>query len=159
MIVPILINGSNVWYPNIQCCKTLEKIQKESLRLINEDRDYLDGLKKWKLLPLTLHLQLQDLLTMSKCLNEHYDYNFDDFICLRDSDRLLRSSDCLRFDIKKPKKKICRDSFYRTGALINRLPKSVNFKNPQWLKQRLLGYFWWNFTNKYNENVSNTWRI
>ena len=27
MIVPILMYGSNVWYPNNICCKTLEKIQ------------------------------------------------------------------------------------------------------------------------------------
>ena len=53
MIVPILIYGSNVWYPNIQCCKTLEKIQK-SLRWINGDRNNLDSSKKCKILPLTL---------------------------------------------------------------------------------------------------------
>ena len=160
MIIRTLIYGSNAWNPNIQCCKTLEKIQKESLKWVNGDRNYPESLKKCKILPLTLYLQLQDLLTMSKCLNGHYDYNFNDFICLRDSDRSLRSNDYLRFDNKRPNKKVCRDSFfYRTGALVNRLPKTVNFKNPEGLKRRLLGYFWWYFNNKYNEIVSNTWRI
>ena len=160
MIIRTLIYGSNTWNPNIQCCKTLEKIQKESLKWVNGDRNYPESLKKCKILPLTLYLQLQDLLTMSKCLNGHYDYNFNDFICLRDSDRSLRSNDYLRFDNKRPNKKVCRDSFfYRTGALVNRLPKTVNFKNPEGLKRRLLGYFWWYFNNKYNEIVSNTWRI
>ena len=109
------------------------------------ETEIIYSLEKCKILPLTLYLQFQVLLTMSKCLNEHYDYNFVDFFILRDSDRLPRSSECLRVDNKNPKKKIYRDSFYRTSALINRLSKSDNFKNPQGLKQRLLGYFWWCF--------------
>ena len=85
MIVPILNYGSNVWYANIQCCITLEKTAKESLRCINEYRNYLNILKKCKILLLTLYLQFQDPLTMSKGLNGHYDYKFTDYICLRDS--------------------------------------------------------------------------
>ena len=134
MILPILIYSSNVWYPIVQCCKTLEKIQEESLRWINGDRNYLNNTKKnTKILSSSYTLPPTPRSTDNvKMVKRHYDYNFNDYICLRDSDRLLRSSDCLRFDNKKPKKKICRDSFfYRTGALINRLPKTANFKIPQ----------------------------
>ena len=135
---PILIYGSNVWYPNIQCCKIPSKIPNEGL--IKGDRNFLDNLTKCKILHLTLYLQ--DLLTMSKCLHGHYDQTFNDYIYLRDSDQLLRSSDCLGIDHKKPKKNICRYSFfYRTGALINRLPKSVNFNKPSGTKTTSPGLF------------------
>ena len=109
---------------------------------------------------LSLTPRSTDNIEVSKRAFKHYDYNFNDFLRLRDSQRLLRSSDCLRFDNKKPKKKFCRNSFfYRTGALINRLPKSVIFKFLQGLKHRFLGYLGWYFNDKYTESLNNTWSI
>ena len=54
-----------------------------------------------------------------------------DFMCLRETTRELRSTGKVEFDHGKPKRKLCEQSFYRTGSLINRLPSDLDIRQGQ----------------------------
>ena len=70
MIIPVLIYGSSCWYANIDNLKSLENVQKRALKWVCSDRNstYKELLLKAGKLPLSLYMQLQDLLTLSKCM-------------------------------------------------------------------------------------------
>ena len=71
-VVRIQAYGSQTWYPNITALKYLEKIQKIAVRLIfnsSTGDDYDTKLKKMKLLPLSLYIEIQDLLLPHKFLD------------------------------------------------------------------------------------------
>ena len=71
-------------------------------------------------------MQLQDLLTLSKCTTSFYDYDFNSYICLRNCPGEIRSSSEVRIDYRKPRKRQYEQNFYRAGALVNRLPTTID---------------------------------
>ena len=159
MILPTLIYGSNCWSTNVANMKVLENVQKKVLRWITSCSDYETNLKNCNLLPLSLYLQMQDLLFMSKILNGCYNCEINDYVRLRESPRELRATGRIEFEHGKPKKKICEQSFfYRTGALVNRLPRDVEFERADGLKTRLLHYFWDYFEKRYKHHITETWK-
>ena len=121
---------------------------------------YKELLLKAGILPLSLYMQLQDLLTLSKCMTGYFDIDFNPYLCLRKCTRDIRSSHDVRFDHRKPRENQSEQSFFfRTGALVNRLPATIDINNPTGLKQRLLRVLWTFFNANYNELVSVTWRV
>ena len=75
---------------------------------------------------------------------------------MRNTTRSLSSDNDLKFDHSKPRLEICQQSFYRTCALVNRLPQSLQFGNAAGLKSRLLNFLWHHFETSYNELVSDS---
>ena len=144
MIIPVLIYGSSCWYANIDNLKSLEKVQKRALKWVCSDRNstYKELLLIAGILPLWLYMQLQDLVTLSKCMTGYFDIDFNPYLCLRNCTRDIRSSHDVRFDHCKPRKSQSEQSFFRTGALIDRLPATIDINNPTGLKQRLLRVLW-----------------
>ena len=162
MVVPTLIYGSVCWFNNVTNTKCLEKVQKRCTRWISSDwkSNYKQLLLKCNLLPLSLYLQLQDILFLMKCMGGRFDYNFDRYLCVRDHPRPVRSDNYLTFAHRNPRSTICQQSFFtRTMALINRLPNSLNFREPEGLKERILKHLWSHFEKNYNELVSDTWKL
>ena len=136
-----------------------KEFKKKSLKWINNtsNNNYKELFYYSRILPLSLYLQLQDLLFLSKSLISHFNFNIDQCVCMRNTTRSLRSDNDLNFNHSKPRPEICQQSFfYRTCALVNRLPQSLHFGNAAGLKSRLLNFLWHHFETSYNELVSNT---
>ena len=162
MIIPVLIYGSSCWYSNIDNLKSLENVQKRALKWVCSDRKstYKELLLKAGILSMSLHMQLQDLLTLSKCMTGYFDIDFNPCLCLKKCTLDIRSSHDVRFDHRKPRESQSEQSFFfHTGALVNRLPATIDINNPTGLKQRLLRVFWTFFNANYNKLVSSTWRV
>ena len=161
MILRTLIHSSNCWsISNVKNMKVVENVQKKVLEWVTNCSDYEWNLRKCNLLPLSLYLQIQDVLFMAKIINGNYNCEINDFVCLRDTTRELRSTSRLEFEHGKPNRKICEQSFfYRTGSLINRLPSDVFYGQFDGLKSRLLCYFWTYFNERYKHHITETWKL
>ena len=161
MILRTFIHSSNCWsISNVKNMKVVENVQKKILEWVTNCSDYEWNLRKCNLLPLSLYLQIQDVLFMAKIINGNYNCEINDFVCLRDTARELRSNSRLEFEHGKPNRKICEQSFfYRTGSLINRLPSDVFYGQFDGLKSRLLCYFWTYFNGRYKHNIAETWQL
>ena len=158
MVLPVLLYGSVCWFANVTNTKVLKSVQKKSLKWINNtsNNNYKELLYFCRILPLSFYLQLQDLLFLSKSLSGQFNFNIDQFVCMRNTTRSLRSDNDLKF---QPRLEICHQSFYyRTCALVNRLPQSLQFGNAAGLKNRLLNFLWHQFETSYNELVIDTWK-
>ena len=78
-------------------------------------------------------------------LSGYFDFDPSTFIHPREPPRTLRTSSDIQSEHGK-KLQLCEQSFfYRTTALVNRLPKDVHFDEPFGLKQRLLEHLWIHF--------------
>ena len=64
MVLPVLLYGIACWFANVTNTKTLESVQKKSWKWINNtsNNNYKELLYYNLILPLSLYLQLQDLL-------------------------------------------------------------------------------------------------
>ncbi len=162
MVLPVLIYGSTCWFANVENTKNLEGVQKKCLKWIycTSNSNYKELLQQSQILPLSLYLQLQDLLLLSKMLRGYFEFDPTTFIHRREPSRTLRTSGDIQFEHGKRKLQLCEQSFfYRTTVLVNRLPKEVQFDEPVGLKKRLLKHLWYHFDKNYNEIVSSTWKI
>ena len=162
MVLPVLLYGSICSFANLTNTKALKSFQKKSLKWINNtsNNNYKELHYYSRILPLSLYLQLQDLLFLSKSLTGHFNFNIDQFVCLRNTTSSLRSDNDLKFDHSKPRLEVCQQSFfYGTCALVNRLPESLQFRNAAGLKILLINFLWHYFETSYNELVSDTWKI
>ena len=163
VIIPVLIYGGTCWYANVDSLKALESVQKRSLKWVSSDQNsnYKEVLSVEEILPLSLYMQLQDLLTPSKRMTLiRFMTMLNPYICLRNCLREIRSSSEVRFDYRKPRiHQYEQNIFYRAGAPVKRLPTTIDITNPTGLKQRLLDVLWSIFNDKYNELVSATRRM
>ena len=162
MVLPILIYGSSCWFANVESCKLLENVQKRCLKWISysNNSNYKELLQKNGILPLSLYMQLLDILLLSKVFEGYFDFDPTAFVTVRRPTRELRTSDQILFEHGKRNLHICEQSFFtRTTNLVNRLPQHIRFGEITGLKQRLLSYLWDHFQTEYNEIVSSTWRI
>ena len=113
---------------NVTNTKVIESVQKRSLRWINStgNNNYKELLYCSRILPLSLYLQLQDLI-LSKFLTGHFNFNIDQFVYMKTTTSSLWSDNELKFDHSKPRLEICQQSFFfRTFALPNRIPQFEN---------------------------------
>ena len=109
MVLPVLICGSICWFPNVENTKNLEGTQKKCLEWINctSNSNYKQLLLQSQILPLSLSLQLQDLLMLSKLLNGNFDFDASTFIHPREPPRTLRTSGDIQFEHGKRKLQLC----------------------------------------------------
>ena len=143
IILPKLLYGSECWFANVSNIRRLENVQKKVLKWAAGSDDHIHNLVECNLLPLSLYMQLKDLLLFSKLMNGYYDCDIEEFLHFRAQSRELRSSDKISFQHDRPSKKLCDQGFVtRTCALINKLPKSISYGNSEGLKSRLRHLFW-----------------
>ena len=155
MVLPILLYGSSVWYANIGNSKALESIQRKATKwiLFDNDLSYYQRLISVSMLPISLYMEVNDVLLLFKIINGKYDFKWDDYVTFLTGRHKL-------FDVKHVNYEKSRHNFrYRTCRLANILHTSVNVLDFNGLKKRLLKYYWNFFMNNYNELNSCSWRI
>ena len=105
MVLSVLIYGKTCWFANVENTKNLKRIQKKCLKWINctSNINYKELLQQSRILPLSLYLQLQDLLMLSKMLSGYFDFDPSTFIHPREPPRTLRTSGDIQFEHGKRK--------------------------------------------------------
>ena len=160
MVLPILSYGSPCWFASVDGLKRLERVQKYAVIWMLGKCKYKTGLLTTNLLPVSLYLQLSDLLTLSNLMIGQYDITNENFVQLLSPNRETRYSTTMHFVVPLVRRALCEANFWiRCPKLVNRLPTSVDFFQPVDLKARLLRFFWNYFRNTYDPDVTHTWRF
>ena len=119
-LVPILTYASPVWYVNCGNCMRLEVIQKQALRwivasAIGGECNLKDTYHHLKLLPLSLYLELHDILFLLQIFYGKNDIDFADFLTMKPKGRLRKYK---IFDLPSLHYKRSEENFwYRTATL------------------------------------------
>ena len=91
MIVHVLTYNSPVWFANMSNQKSLESVQRRVTQWIlsYQTESYFERMKTLNILPITLRLQICDLLTFSKIVSNHYDFDWFAHVNSNDSQHPL----------------------------------------------------------------------
>ena len=103
MVLPVLLYVRVCWFASITNSKILKSVQKRILKWINNKGkiNYKGLFYCSRILTHSFYLQLQDMLFQIKSLTGHFNFNIDQFACLRTDKRSLRSDNQLKFDHSK----------------------------------------------------------
>ena len=113
--------------------------------------DYKDALVQSNLLPPLYFKVLTDLLLFSNILDGRNDVDFSKEFKINNSGRR-------RVVLPDTRYKIQRQNFwYRTGFRKNVVQRSLDFFNPENLKEKLIKYMWMCFNRPWTENTPCTW--
>ena len=146
MVLPILLYGSTVWYASKTNLRKLQQTQWKAVKwvLANGEPNYNVALKKLNLLPLSLYLELNDILLLSNIISNKIDFDWQPF--LKPSQRRNQL-----FDLMPILNDVQRQNFwYRSAKLANLLHPITNLSQPEGLKARLLYQYWKYFEDTYN---------
>ena len=111
MVLPLLLYGSSVWYANIGNLKALESIQRKATKwiLFDNDLSYYQRLISVNMLPISLYMEVNDVLLLFKIINGKYDFKWDDYVTF--------STGRHKFDVKHVNYERSRHNFwYRTST-------------------------------------------
>ena len=132
-MVPVLIYSLVGWYAPKTNARVLEGNQRRCSKgiLCDYDLPYTDSAQQLNILPLSLNLQLCDLLMLFHILSSKYSYDWSNHLetfSPSSSARSRRSSESQLFLLPSIFKEQCRDNFrYRTPRLAIFLPTWINF--------------------------------
>ena len=115
MVLPILLYGSTVWYASTTNLRKLEQTQWKAVKwvLANDEPNYNVALKRLNLLPLSLYLELNDILLLSNIISNKIDFDWQPF--LKPSQRRNQL-----FDVMPISNDVQRQKFwYRSAKLAN----------------------------------------
>ena len=157
MDLPILIYGSPCWSPNVHSLKRLESVQKYATTVMVGSNEYKANLLETNLLPISLYLQLTDLLVLFRFIQGYYDVENRNFVESHSPNRQTRCSQYTHFVFPLITKSLCENNFWvRCPKLVNRLPTTAKFFEKVGLKPRLLRIFWTYFRRNYDVDRSQT---
>ena len=148
MILAFITYASQCWYTTTTLLHTLEALQRRVGKWITFDDDPRRDLISTNLLPLSLYLQLLDLMMLSKIINGDCDINYFRFVTVTNEPNSICSTRLglrTRFIIEKPRTRKEEQCFwYRTTATANRIATAVDFFNTNTinLKARNIKYMW-----------------
>ena len=134
MVLPILLYGSTVWYASKTNLRKLEQTKRTAVKwvLAYVEPNYTVALKRLTLLPLSLYLELNDILLLSNIISNKIDFDWQPF--LKTSQRRNQL-----FDLTPISNDVQRQNFwYRSAKLANLLHPMTNLSQPEGLKARLL---------------------
>ena len=118
MVLPMLNHASPSIDQNMECMKLLDSVQKRLFSWICPDLDYREALQTFNILPLPYYLQLFNLITFSKALNNFHDADFTEHFLTSSqhySTRIVTSK-----TFQRPWNKKCAQKFwFRTARLAN----------------------------------------
>ena len=162
MILPIITYASQCWYATTTSLRKLEALRRRVVKWITFDDDHRRGLISTNRLPLSLYLQLLDLVMLSKSINNGCDINYSRFVTVTNEPKAftLRALACELGSLSRnhvPEKKNC--FWYRAPATANRIATAVDFFNAVNLKARIIKYMWHYFLYRYQECDSDSWRV
>ena len=119
----VLTYGSPCWSPNVDSLKRLEKVQKYATTWMVGSNDYKANLLETNLLPISLYLQLTDLLVLSRFIQAYYDFENRNFVEFHSPNRQTRYSQYTHFVVPLITKSLCESNFWVCcPKLVNRLP-------------------------------------
>ena len=138
IVLPIMMYASCCWHASVRSMRNLEAVQKPFLNL----------------LPVSLYLQLTDLLMLSKLIAGCFDFDSSAHLAYRMNFRQNK----LEFNVERSRLSKGDTNFWcRAPRLVNKLPAAIDFFNPIGLKGRLISFLWCFFSEKFNEKVSCSW--
>ena len=152
LFLTLITFASSTWHPSRGSMRLMERFQKRALTWITGYRNasYFENMVSLRLLPLSMSLQLNDLLLLSKLyhdkenalpLIETYENQYG-----RVKNRLLK--------IPKLRTEKFRENFYfRIAKVANNLPEDIDFSQPLGLKRRILSFMWDRLILNFNERV------
>ena len=155
MIVPKVLYASCCFGLSMHVSRQLENLQKRIVQwILGKKLAYKEALYRLKLLPLTMYLQLNDVLMLSKLIQGHY--HVDDLIL---PEMIFSVRGELKFSSERPSKSNLQQAFfYRTTRIVNILKLNISNCDQKSLKHQLLKLFWKKFAD-FDENLSCSWRI
>ena len=119
--------------------------------LAHGEPNYTVALKRLNLVPLSLWLELNYILLLSKILSNKNDFDWQPFLKPPQRRNQL-------FDIMPYTNDVQRQTFwYRSSKLANVLHLMTNLSQTESLKARLLDHYWKHFGDTYNPQVPCTW--
>ena len=141
----------------------LERVQREASAWILQtaDMEYSEGLKKIKLLPLSMYKELHDILFFFAVRTRKYDWNLEDHV-ERITSKNTRQASRGELQILKTRLKKSEENFWiRAYHLYNIFSHLVEFNehDQTTLKNILTSIYWRYFDKNYNEINTCTWRI
>ena len=157
MVLPIMMYASCCWHALVRSVRNLEAVQKRVTRWILPHRkNYKERLLFLNLLPVSLCLQLMDLLMLSKLIAGCFDFDSSAHLVYRMNFRQNK----LEFNVERSRLSKEDTNFWcRAPQLANKLPAAIDFFNPIGLKGRFISFLWCFFSEKYNEKISCSWKL
>ena len=143
MILPIITYASQGWFATTTSLRTLEALQRRVVKWITFNDDHHRCLISTNLLPLSLYLQLLDLMMLSKIINGGCDINYSRFVTVTNEPNSIyptRLGLRTRFIIEKPRTRNKQCFWYRARAIANRIATAVDFFNAVNLRARIIKY-------------------
>ena len=163
-IVPIATYASQVWYANKSELKQLERIQRKATAWIlsSTEIDYPQRLRLLMLLPLSMYIELHDILFLFAVKNQKYDINLEDYTDKTEINRSTRQVSRGELNIPKLRLKKSEENFWvRASQLHNLFSHLINFDQHDLpsLKSTLTDIYWRFFTKFYHETNVCMWRV
>ena len=164
-LVPILTYGMQVCYANSTSLANLEIFQKRATKWICSHglNGYKSRLVKLGLLPISLYIELHDLLLFGKIIRGEYQIDWQDHVATIQGKRPTRSTDHenLQDIFYNPvtNLSVCEENFwYRVVQLPSIIGKKVSIYSTN-LKAELTVYYQESFAIHYDCDDKKTWRV
>ena len=161
MIIAPLIRGASCWYANIDCLKSLEKIQKLSLKwaCLDQNSTYEKFLSELDFLPLSLYICNYRMSLLFYCVwwIAMNIVLFDNFVWgteLATPDHLVMS-DLTTTNFENSSVRGTSSN----AQMLNWLLATIDITNPTGLKKSLLPALWSFFTHKYKDVNRAKWKM
>ena len=158
-VVPILSYCSQAWLPNRQQIEKIEKLQKRATSWILSGRNctYKEKLIALKLFPLSLYVEMHNLLLLLSLLDNKFDikvyFQYQDF---------EKTSQSARGELKIAKNRLRKtdENFLHRAKLLYNIFSKVPSNSTQLPSKNTVSDIYWNFfQTKYDFNNKCTWII
>ena len=155
MIVPTVLYASCCYGLTAYVSRQLENLQRRIVKwILGTKCTYKEALFTLQLLPLTMYVQLNDVLLLSKLMKGYYEAGN-----LELPEMIPSVRGDFKFNIQRPSRAPIQHAFlYRTARIVNILKLNIIDCDQKSLKCRLLQLFWKRVEN-FDENLSCTWKI
>ena len=109
-IVPIIMYGSCVCFPSKTDLKTIEQVQRRATDWIlgYPDTSYKTRLKTLNILPISMNMHIHDLLTLSKIMENKYNFDWRRFLSFNQPSYNTRNSSLQLFSLPIRKLEVSR---------------------------------------------------
>ena len=157
-ILPALAYASGVWHPNRGDFKKIQRLQRICFKWIDYRSSFHQLLDKYHHLPISLHLQMQDLLLFNKLTMGLYDFTIWDYVCSNqhNNNYELRSNTKNIFMSDYTRLKCTREFFFnRIIKLSNFVQQEYNIKlpnHPAAFESDLKRIYWNHYKTKYEDS-------
>ena len=113
LVVPIFSYSSAAWDASKGDMVIIERVQRRCTKWIlgYQDVFYADRFTRLNILPVSLHLQIADVLLLSSIMSGKYDFNWHEFVKVH-IHRIIRSSDRLLFELPSIRLEVQRNHFW-----------------------------------------------